>query len=406
LSASAITTISRVPPPSVRWVNGGAKAETGQRFYRPELDVLRFVAFLCVFLHHGIPSFEPRNHSGVIRLLVDCEAAVKTAGGFGVCLFFLLSSYLITELLLKEQARTGKVRVFSFYIRRALRIWPLYFVFLAFAFALGLFVPACRIEPKRLLAFLLFSGNWYVAAATCGASSIAPLWSISLEEQFYVIWPFLARFGGKRVLFVVSVLLLPVSSTIAFLMARKALHPDPTIWVNSFVQFQFFAAGALLAITLSGKTPKLLARSRALLFGTGALLWILAAGVFRIKDALQNTSPISIVMGYFCVLLGCVLFFFGFLGITRKFSPKLVYFGRISYGLYVFHMSLLFAAWKLFGAGTLFDSTGAGRVANLTLPPLLALGATVGVAVLSYKFLETPFLRLKERFAVVQSREI
>lgn len=404
MSASAITSLSPVQPPSVRLVSSGAKTEKSQRFYRPELDVLRFFAFLSVFLHHGIPSFEPSNHSGVIRLLVNCESAVKTAGGFGVCLFFLLSSYLITELLLKEQARTGNIQVLSFYIRRALRIWPLYFVFLAFAFTLGLLVPACHIEPGRLLAFLFFSGNWYVAAAMCGASSIAPLWSISLEEQFYVIWPFLARFGGKRVLFAVSVCLLPVSSTVAFFMARKGLHPDPTIWVNTFVQFQFFALGALLAIILGGKTPKLSGLRRTVFFGAGALLWMLAAGVLGIKGPLQHTSPISIVLGYLCVAAGCSFLFFGFLGMRRKFSSRLVHLGRISYGLYVFHMTLLFAAWKLFGAVN--STRGAARFTNLTLPPLLALGATIGVAILSYKYLETPFLRLKERFAVVQSREI
>lgn len=98
------------------------------RFYRPELDVLRFLAFSMVFIDHSLP------YDGVFtdgRLL----GSIRYAGGFGVCVFFMLSSFLITDLLEREHAVTHTIQLRAFYVRRILRIWPLYFSFLFFDFS-------------------------------------------------------------------------------------------------------------------------------------------------------------------------------------------------------------------------------------------------------------------------------
>src|SRR5580704_18886297 len=91
---------------------------TNASFYRPELDVLRFVAFLLVFFYHSVT---------VANGIFD---SFRIAGALGVCLFFLLSSYLITELLEREKSQSGDIHLRAFYIRRGLRIWPLYFIVL------------------------------------------------------------------------------------------------------------------------------------------------------------------------------------------------------------------------------------------------------------------------------------
>lgn len=90
------------------------------RFYRPELDALRFVAFLAVFAHHA-PNVSSRTAASAILI------RYQLAGELGMCLFFLLSAYLITELLLREYERNGRIRQAAFYGRRILRIWPLFF---------------------------------------------------------------------------------------------------------------------------------------------------------------------------------------------------------------------------------------------------------------------------------------
>jgi peptidoglycan/LPS O-acetylase OafA/YrhL len=99
-------------------------------FYRPELDVLRFFAFLSVFVYHTL--YVPLDHlvgRGVPMWFAQLQVGISRAGAYGVDLFFALSAYLITELLLREKEYRGTLDVKSFYIRRILRIWPLYYVF-------------------------------------------------------------------------------------------------------------------------------------------------------------------------------------------------------------------------------------------------------------------------------------
>ena len=333
---------------------------------------------------------------------------MRAAGAFGVCLFFVLSAYLITELLRREEARAGMLRVNFFYIRRILRIWPLYFLFLFFAFGLGTIVPSLRIEGTRILAFLFLAGNWYVSAAGCGASSIGPLWSISLEEQFYLVWPWLAKLGGTRRLLAVSVTLFPVAWFAIAILSRMGRDPDSTIWVNSLVQFQFFALGALIAIALDGRTPNLSCLSRVSLAGAGALAWLLAAGVFRIKASNPAPPTMSLIFGYIFVLAGCLSLLLASLGTTRLFSPTLIFLGKISYGLYVFHRIAQVCAWKLVipQGVVLTSSSFAHKLAQLVLIQALALGATAALACCSYRLFETRFLRLKDRFAIVRSRAV
>ena len=113
-----------------------ARAATA-RFYHPELDQLRFFAFLMVFLHHAFPH-QPEfwTKLGVPGPIAQVLSGIGATGAFGVSLFFVLSSYLITELLLREKELIGTLDVKSFYVRRILRIWPLYFFFLALAAAM------------------------------------------------------------------------------------------------------------------------------------------------------------------------------------------------------------------------------------------------------------------------------
>src|ERR1700726_4382855 len=128
------------------------------RFYRPELDALRFFAFFSVFICHVFPqTADGYTKHHVPRVAAELISSAVTAGTFGVSLFFPLSAFLISSLLLREKEQTGTLKVRSFYIRRILRIWPLYFVFLAIAAALAL--PH---DAKFLLGCVFLSGNWMV----------------------------------------------------------------------------------------------------------------------------------------------------------------------------------------------------------------------------------------------------
>ena len=138
-------------------------------FYRPGLDILRALAFLLVFVAHGLVSeLDKPTQLG----------AVGRAGEFGVCVFFFLSSYLITELLLREKRETGTIHIPAFYVRRILRIWPLYFAMIGVGWFYGLFSPAHTVSLAWRAALMLFSPTgtpWAMAirpdfSFPCGAS--------------------------------------------------------------------------------------------------------------------------------------------------------------------------------------------------------------------------------------------
>jgi peptidoglycan/LPS O-acetylase OafA/YrhL len=381
-----------------------------QHFYRPELDMLRFFAFLCVFLYHGLPGLVATRHTGVAAQAALYEATIKEAGRFGVCLFFLLSAYLITELLCRERANTGTIHIKSFYSRRILRIWPLYFAFLIAGVLLGIAIHDYKLEARRITAFLLLAGNWYVAKIGCSANPIAPLWSISVEEQFYLAWPWVVRLGGRIWTCITCLILLPLSFFSICELSRAGPDAGSKIWLNSFVQFQFFALGALLALFLRGRAPTLGLSSRIGIFAAGLTSWLIADGMLRIDKANVSPSSGSIAAGYAFVATGCLLLFVSFLGLLPRWVPKpLVYLGKISYGLYVFHMLSLSVFWRLFWASESQRSslqTGSGIIlgARAVLILLLSMGMTVMCATLSYRFLERPFLAMKERFTFVRSR--
>ncbi len=195
-----------------------AENEKGiHRYYCPELDGLRFLAFFLVFLHHV-----PLYGQGKPMLL----ARFGPYGWMGVDLFLCLSSFLISKLLLLEWQSTGTISLGRFYVRRSLRIWPLYFLMCLLGFVvfpcLG-YAPTfgdhdyAELVHHFLLPYLTFFGNWATAHYNYAPSqALFLLWTISLEEQFYIIWPLvlLALRFNKRSLLKLSCFLL--IGTIAF----------------------------------------------------------------------------------------------------------------------------------------------------------------------------------------------
>jgi peptidoglycan/LPS O-acetylase OafA/YrhL len=398
------------------------------RFYQPELDALRFLAFLLVFCRHVISAFGlVKKHQSISNApmpgSISSAAIIPHASyhlspawefvqgvaqscDFGVCLFFFLSSFLITRLLLIERESTGKVAIVDFYIRRTLRIWPLYFFFLAFVTLLSAWIPSIRSTESRIVASIFFIANWPIVLHGFAGTPIEPLWSISVEEQFYLIWPGFARFGKKGIV-LVSVLLtiVPICTLIYLGQRHETVNSD--LWPNSLVQCLFFAGGALTAVFDRPENRKWGWFKRLFVLLGGFACWMFASGVCHVVRT-ESPGPISLVAGYLLVLLGTFFIFTAFAGAPFSIFPKaILYLGKISYGLYVFHVLCLALTMKvmfaLFARGTPSAST---LYIVIIAAALLALGGTMLCAMASYHFLEKPFLRLKKRFTLVRSRPV
>jgi peptidoglycan/LPS O-acetylase OafA/YrhL len=378
-------------------INVRERARTSTaRFYHPELDVLRFFAFLIVFFHHAFPH-DPTfwTKLGLPLFLARVVAGIGATGAFGVSLFFVLSSYLITELLLREKDLMGTLDIRSFYIRRILRIWPLYFAFLALAVALQWIVPGQHVTWRAGMWFSFLAGNWFIVFHGFPSSVIFPLWSVSIEEQFYITWPAVVRKVSETgMLIFAGLLLVAATSARIYLGMRHTLEGD--VWCNTFAQLDPIAAGILIAVLLKGEIPRLPKLSRAAMMLAGITALALGSMYFGIKN--DPLTTMRIVLGYPSVAIGGSLLLLSVLRTRiRGSNPVLIYLGRISYGLYVFHVLGL-----LISDHTVHDQTA--NLFRYSLRVGVALAATIAMAAVSYRWLETPFLSLKQRFTHVLSR--
>ncbi|MCD2423240.1 acyltransferase [Niabella pedocola] len=374
------------------------------RYYRPELDVLRLCAFLFVFFVHrlDLAPVDPAKYYWGYH--------ISLVGNYGVPLFFFLSAFLITELLIREQDQFGKINVKSFYIRRILRIWPLYFTFF---FLMVLLTSTTswfggRIPPGAQLAFTLFSGNWYITFNEWQSYCINPLWSVSVEEQLYILLPLILYVTGKKGLTVFSFLALIGAYIAVVYYAQRPTAGFSGQWTNSFVQFQFFGAGILVALYLKGKQPRWNAATRILLFVAGYGCWLIASIVCEVNaDAPHQATIAQSVSGWLLILLGVMAFFFSLFGSSAKRMPSvLAYLGRISYGMYVFHITIYWIVYNIFKNQLAAFSNNIGLYEwKHEVGLVIAFLITVSISLLSYNYFERPFLRLKRRFTLVPSRD-
>jgi len=371
------------------------------RYYRPELDVVRFLAFLLVFIFHIAPRAPAPGTAAALTGVANAFFNAALAAGFGLSLFFALSAFLIAELLLRERQATGQIQTRQFYMRRILRIWPLYFAGLA----IGLCVVAFPVPKPAEIAWTAYAffllGNWAAMSANVGNNPMIILWSISVEEQFYLFIPWVIKFSSRRFLAVFCVALILMANVWLFFLGRAGVR-DEFIWFNSFVQFETFAAGILLCLFLRGQSPRLSIPLRLLMLLSAVACWYIAIAVFYAPfQGLANPGSFNLIARYALATFGCCCILLAFLGVSRRVLPAwAIYLGRISYGLYVFHQLALDIARHILRHHV------ADGIVLVVLEGATGLGITMLLAACSYRFFESPFLRMKKRFEIVESHPV
>jgi peptidoglycan/LPS O-acetylase OafA/YrhL len=388
-----------------------------QPTYWPELDGLRSVAFLLVFFSHCPPS--------ALGPISNVASLYCSWGWVGVDLFFVLSGYLITYLLVKEKFSFGSISIPNFYKRRALRIWPLYFLVLIGAALFPLSMHHWNGQyrvflEQMILPFFLFTGNYAmihqfrVLIQFCDSWGIAsqlyvglllPLWSLCIEEQFYLFWPGLLNFIKTKGGIYFAIGLLFISSiAVRFVLVAIALAfriGHVYYYMDSFSHLDALMVGALLALTEYRK-PGWFAQytknsSGWLIFGIMSFIFCIIP--LTIPSMYRAEMSIVPTMTVLALSFGLLLILSQSWNPLKTFfkSKVLVSIGRVSFAMYLFHLSIInFLMMKL-------PPLTGNQHLNWLIRASLSLGLTYLAARLSWFLLESRFLKARVKFTRVQS---
>ncbi|MDO7853074.1 acyltransferase family protein [Hymenobacter convexus] len=375
------------------------------RIFFPNLNGLRFLAVMLVIIDHVEENREQFKLSNYWNV-----PAIPLLGQLGVDLFFVLSGFLITYLLLAEKQKLGTIDFRAFYLRRVLRIWPLYFLvvgmsFFVFPYIEVLYFPELTPLVSQQLGYKLLLYVLILPNAVTHLFPIVPYvshaWSIGVEEQFYVIWPILVCYSRRYIRnFLLLAGVIIVMTNIMWALTTPARHILPINEITTFIKY-FLAFFRIQCMAIGGVFAVLLFHQRT------QLLRLLTAR--PVQWILWPLLTILIIRGqqipYFTHELYAVLF--GMLVLNLALTdtsvvslrlPGLDYMGRISYGLYMLHPLAIVLAIRI--------ATAVGIAAGPTHHAavyLIAVAVAIFLAAASYQWVEMPFLNLKKRFAHVSS---
>lgn len=371
-----------------------APALLKEKRYFPNLNGIRCIAALLVVCHH----LEQAKHAYGIANLYEYPI-MQHAGRLGVGLFFVLSGFLITYLLLDERGRFGNVDAKKFYLRRVFRIWPIYFLIIGLSFFVFphldlLAFPGTEEKlsvhvTERLILLALVLPNFafvlYDLPYWC-----AQTWSIGVEEQFYYLWPWLIKYPKNRL--VILLLFLGITAGILFL-GLNYLDPDDqtrNAIVGTFIgqfRIQTMALGGLCAYLVYYEKNYIL----NLLFRKDVQLIVYTVLVVLFLSGIHFFGFLelyAVFFGFFVLNVSC-----NKNSVINLENRVMIHLGKISYGLYIYHVFVIVLMINFLRA---YVPGLDGATYQLTVY-ILSLAGSVLVSSASYTFLEKPLLAYKDR---------
>lgn len=360
--------------------------------YLRGLNGIRAIAALGVLISHtnmALKKFSIKEFS--FFGFRDGNQSSWNLGEQGVTMFFVLSGFLITFLLIKEKRKTQKIDIPKFYIRRIFRIWPLYFfyffVLLLTLYLLNAFIPSLFITSLYL--FLLANIPFLIGKTITAAYH---LWSIAVEEQFYLFWPFLFKFNEIKLK---KILLIVIPIFVIIRIVLWWIYPFQTLTVLFTInRFDCMMFGGLLAISVLNKDKIYdIVKLKAVRISAWIILVISVLNL-EILNSIIQMQLITIATGI--IICEQISTNRPIISLENKIFNFL---GKYSFGIYVYHplVILLFVNWNI------FDLASNDEITKAIIIMLSVIITTIIVAYFSYEFFEKRFIRLKSKYSIVHS---
>ena len=397
--------------------------------YFKGLDSLRFFAALAVFFTHvelikkftgfGTHWIDPEERitkftvfQSVMSKEIDpLSPLIAYSSALGVVFFFVLSGFLITFLLLKEKEQNNSIAIKKFYLRRALRIWPLYYLIFIIGFFILPYLDFFAVPGQdiffqqnfwgNLLLYAFFMPNLAFSIYTTAVPNIGQSWSIGVEEQFYLLWPLLIRKSKnvlKSILWITSII---IALKGLILLSAPFVKLDALVVLKKFLamsKLECMALGGLGAYVLFSNKEKILRIVYRPISQITSVV-ILPILIYFTPTAFEDILHLLFSISFLVIILNVAS---NEKSLLRFENSTLQYLGRISYGFYMFHVMCI-----VFTIHFLDKYIGLDNDIS-TLQHMLLYGIsfllTVAVSSLSYHIFEKAFIRLKDKYAQPQPR--
>lgn len=358
----------------------------------PGLNGLRAIAALAVVISHitlalGTFGLNPF----IFGTSSDGAPQGLNMAGFGVSIFFALSGFLITYLLLLEKEKAD-ISIRKFYIRRILRIWPLYYLYLVICIAVAVYM-GMKLQTGSIALYTFYAAN--VPFIIGGLLPfVAHYWSLGVEEQFYLFWPWIVKKTNKKLLFIVCALIFILITLKLFFRfyfpGGDNSLPYMIIHVTRFHCMMIGAVGAIIYYSGNQLFLRVLTNKLTQLFAWSIII-LIAINKFHIASVLDNEF-VSVV---------AVILIVSQINVQNRLinleHNVFDFLGKISYGMYVIHPLIIFGAAKLIGELKMND------LAKYALVYSSITAFTIIISNISYEHFEKWFLQLKHKYSVIKT---
>jgi peptidoglycan/LPS O-acetylase OafA/YrhL len=351
--------------------------------YFKGLNGIRAIAALLVVV----------DHTDLYAYLFNLKSTgfhLNGMGGHAVNMFFVLSGFLITYLLLAEKEKTNSINFKSFYLRRILRIWPVYYLSLLISLILIYFdiIPNISDLFNSVILYIFLLAN-VAYVLNLAIPIIAPLWSVGVEEQFYLIWPHIIKRTSKYLkVFIFLFLLFFLIKLLVYLIFSPESILYKFLWGTRLNIMCMGAIGAYLVFS-KNKVLKLFFRKEVQIISWGILIISIIYKPIHIFSFIDNELNSLI---YLVIILNVSSNTTSLISLENKFMN---FIGKISYGIYVYHTFIIFLASSILVSHE--------YQLNRYIIHLVVIAFTVLVSWFSYSYFESPFLKIKNKYSIIKS---